>query len=145
MLQVRSRDADEHELGSQDQRARAVKVEIETRKNRASDEDGYFSSDLFRHQNPDIDVPAAEWFAERLQEAKKLQNEVDDLQGVEDSFKGFEDLQVLGRQPTAQGYGGVSAVRLSDELVKSAAWDEFRSNGLKNMTFNQEGRPQDAV
>ena len=116
-----------------------VKVEIETRRNRANDEDGYFASELFQHQNPDIDVPAAEWFSERLQEAKKLQDEVDDLQGVEDSFKGFEDLQHLGRQPTAKApYGGVSAVRLSDELVKSEAWDEFRSNGLKNMTFNQE-------
>ena len=115
-----------------------VKGEVQARIDRAKDEDGNPSSEIFRIKNPEIEVTMGEWITARTEEANQLQREVNDYLKSDEALDAFNDLVQQGKdiKRAPNSVQAPKGRRLSDELMRGDEWDEFVSKRTK--TFNRD-------
>ena len=112
---------------------------MQVRTDRARDDDGDLSSELFAIKNADIEQPMHEYIADQTAEATKLQKEVNSYMAAESSLETFESIVDAGKQKRRiPEIAAVGERNLAKELMGSEEFQDMRESKAKRMDYESD-------
>ena len=116
----------------------AVKRDVQVRTDRARDDDGDLSSELFAIKNSDIEQPMHEYIADQTAEATRLQKEVNSYLAAESSLETFESIVDAGKQKRRIPETTMGGRNLAKELMGSEEFQDMVETKSKTLKFDTD-------